>query len=129
MTRLLIVEDQANDLRIAADLARSIGFSIVDARSSAMAAKVYLENGLQGEGPLPEAIILDLDLGYESGFELMRFWHSNPRLSKIPLIIWTVLGDNQREICRLFKVDAYVSKTEDPALLRAALSGLTRAAS
>jgi len=129
MKRLLIVEDQARDLHTAADLARSTGFSVVDARTSAMAAKVYLENGLRDEGTLPDAIILDLDLGYESGFELMRFWHGNPRLSSIPLIVWTVLGDEQREICRLFKVSAYVSKLEDPARLSEALGSLNGAVS
>jgi CheY-like chemotaxis protein len=126
MKRLLIVEDQAHDLHRAADLAQSMGFSVVDARASAMAARLYLENALRDEGPLPDAIILDLDLGYESGFELMRFWHGNPRLSPIPLIVWTVLGDEQREICRLFKVSAYVSKLDDIARLSEALSNLER---
>lgn len=124
MRRLLIVEDQAADLRAAADLAQSIGFSIVDARNSAMSATVYLENGLRGEGSLPDAIILDLDLGYESGFELMRFWHSHAQLSRIPLIVWTVMADEQREICRLFKVDAFVSKGEGIGSLREALTRL-----
>lgn len=129
MTRLLIVEDQPKDLRAAADVARSLGFTTIEARASAMAAKVFLEKGLEGENSLPEAIILDLDLGYESGFELMRFWHGNPRLSKIRLIVWTVMGDEQREICQLFKVDAYVSKLGDIGLLREALNGLEHAAS
>lgn len=129
MKRVLIVEDQTRDLHIAAGLARDAGFCTADARTSAMAAKLYLENGLRDEGPLPDAIILDLDLGYESGFELMRFWHSNPRLSSIPLIVWTVLGDEQSEICRLFKVSAYVSKLDDPAHLSKALGNLLRAAS
>lgn len=129
MTRLLIVEDQPNDLRIAADLARSVGYSIIDARTSAMAAKVLLEKALDGEAELPDAIILDLDLGYESGFELLRFWHGNPRLSQVPLIVWTIMGDDQREICRLFKVDAFVTKGDDGAQLRDALRGLQRAVS
>ena len=28
------------------------------------------------------------------------------------LIVWTVLGEQQQQICRLFKVDAVVSKTD-----------------
>jgi CheY-like chemotaxis protein len=128
MRRLLVVEDQPNDLRRATDLAREIGFTEMEARTSALSAKVYLEKGLDGELPLPDAIVLDLDLGYESGFELMRFWHGKPRLAQIPLIVWTIMGEDQREICRLFKVTAYVSKLDDGQGLREALGGLERSA-
>jgi CheY-like chemotaxis protein len=129
MRRLLVVEDTASDLRNATDVARSLGFTHVEARSSAMAAKIYLEKGLEEEHPLPDAIVLDLDLGYESGFELLRFWHSKPRLAGIPMIVWTVLGEDQREICTLFKVTAFISKTEGPHLLKEALGGLERSVS
>lgn len=127
MTRLLVVEDQPNDLRIAADLANSMGISIVDARTSSHAARVYLEKALHGDSPLPDAIILDLDLGFESGHEILRFWHSNPRLSTIPMIVWTILGEEQREICQLFRVNAFVSKWEGISAFRKALSSLAQA--
>lgn len=123
--RLLIVEDQPNDLRIAAGVAEDAGFSSVEGRSSAAAAKSHLEKALAGEHPLPDAILLDLDLGYESGFELLRFWHGEPRLAAIPLVVWTVLGDQYREICGMFKVRAYISKSDGIAELRGILSGFT----
>jgi CheY-like chemotaxis protein len=128
MRRLLVVEDQPNDLRMATEAARSVGITDLEARSSAMAARVFLEKGLEGEHTLPDAIILDLDLGYESGFELMRLWHSKPQLAGIPLIVWTVLGEEQREICRLFKVTAFVSKQDGLMQLKEALGGLARSA-
>lgn len=124
---VLIVEDQPNDLRNASAAALAAGFSEVDAKSSAMVAKAHLEKGLEGKEPLPAAIILDLDLGYDSGFELLRFWHGNPQLAKIPLIVWTIMGDHYREICRMFHVKAYVSKSDDISVLRTVLSGLLRA--
>ncbi len=123
--QVLIVEDHPNDLQMAARAAEASGYSQVEARGSAVMAKAYLEKGLQGEQPLPDAIILDLDLGYDSGFELLRFWHSNPDLAKIPMVVWTVLGDQYREICRMFKVSAYVCKGEDISVLRQVLSGLS----
>ncbi len=124
--QVLIVEDQASDLRIAARAAESSGFSKVEARSSAGAARLYLEKGLDGKELLPDAIVLDLDLGYESGFELLRFWHSDPRLSTIPLVVWTVLGDQYRKICQMFHVNAYVDKGEDGSVLREVLGGLMK---
>jgi CheY-like chemotaxis protein len=74
--------------------------------------------------PLPDGIILDLDLGYESGYEVLRFWHSSPELNKIPVIIWTILGEEQREICRLFNVNHYISKWEGATGLREALANI-----
>ncbi len=121
MKRLLLVQDQPNDIHLAAETARSMGIPEIEARTSSQAAKAYLDKGLLGEVPLPDGIVLDLDLGYESGYELLRYWHSTPGLSKIPLVIWTLLGEEQREICNLFKVHGYVSKWEGISAFRAAL--------
>ena len=85
---------------------------------------LYLEKGLRAEQPLPHIIVLDLDLGYESGYELLRYWHSTPELKCIPLIVWTILGEEQKEICSLFKVSDYVSKWEGAAAFREALKKL-----
>lgn len=123
--QLLIVEDQPSDLLVAAKAAEASGFAEINARASAALARNYLDKGLQGEQPLPDAIVLDLDLGYDSGFELLRFWHGNPRLARIPLVIWTVLGDHYQDICRMFKVNAYVYKGEDSTVLQQVLRGLS----
>ncbi len=122
MTYLLLVEDQPKDLKIAAETARSAGINELKALASSEAAITYLRKGLCAEQPLPDGIVLDLDLGYESGHELLRFWHSTPELRKIPLIVWTHLGEDQREICNLFNVNCYVSKWEGIAPFREALS-------
>lgn len=123
--RLLIVEDQPNDLRIAAKVAAGCGFSDVEGRSSFVTAKTHLEKCLAGEHSLPDAILLDLDLGHDSGFELLRFWHGEPRLSAIPLVVWTILGDQYREICRMFRISGYVDKSDDLSHLRSSLSALS----
>lgn len=121
MATLLIVEDQPNDLRIAAELVRSLGFTDVQARTSAAAAKLYLETLLNGQQSPPDVVVLDLDLGYDSGFELLRFWHSKRELlRRTRLIVWTIAGEEQQEICRFFKVNAVIDKTEGmPALKKA----------
>jgi CheY-like chemotaxis protein len=124
MNRILVIEDQPSDLQIASQTARSAGIEEVEARTSIQAAMSYLEKGLKGESPLPDAIVLDLDLGYESGYELLRYWHSTPDLKRIPLLVWTILGEEQREICNLFKVSDYVSKWEGAAAFREALKKL-----
>jgi CheY-like chemotaxis protein len=122
--RLLVIENEPKDLKLAAETAQSLGISEVDARSSLDAAKAYLEKGLKGESPLPDGIVLDLDLGYDSGYELLRFWHSDPTLFKIPLIVWSVLGEEQRDMCNLFRVNCFIGKWEGVAAFREALSKL-----
>ncbi len=126
LKRLLVIENEPKDIQIAADAARSVGISEVEARTTLDAAKSYLERGLAGQGPLPDGIVLDLDLGYDSGYELLRFWHSTPALSKIPLIVWSVLGEEQRGMCNLFKVNCFVGKWEGAAAFRDALGKLEK---
>jgi len=123
MKRLLLVEDQVKDARSAAEIATSLGFENVEAFKTTHGALSYLEKGLKGEGPLPDGIVLDLDLGLESGFELLRYRHSTPQLSGIPVIVWSVI-EHQREVCDLFKVDSFVSKWEGAGAFRQALEKL-----
>lgn len=123
---LLVVEDQPDDILLAAQTAKSIGIPQVEARTSIQAARNYLEGGLTGQNPLPDGIVLDLDLGYDSGYELLRYWHSTPALSGIPVIVWSILGDNQREMCRLFKVSRFIAKWEGTEAFREALASLSK---
>jgi CheY-like chemotaxis protein len=109
--RLLLVEDQAKDALNAANVAESVGFDHVEACCTIRGAMASLEKGVKGEGPIPDAIVLDLDLGVESGFELLRYWYATPALTQIPLMVWSIV-EEQRKICELFKVKAFVSKWE-----------------
>lgn len=120
----MLVEDNPKDVKRAAEIARAAGFQIVDAHASLIPATTYVDSGLKGFRSLPDVIVLDLNLGYDSGFELLRFWHSTPRLNAIPLIVWSVMGDEQRENCELFKVIKVVAKWEGDEVLRDALSSL-----
>ncbi|HEY1805846.1 MAG TPA: hypothetical protein VGG45_15340 [Terracidiphilus sp.] len=124
-----MVEDQEKDLQLAASIARALGITEIDARSTASAARLYLEKALDGSGPIPDGILLDLNLGYESGYELLRYWHRTPELAKIPVLVWSILGDEQREMCNLFKVNAFVGKWEGEEALRQALADLSQSSS
>ena len=129
MKRVLIVEDQLNDLRVLSDILEQLGPMEVQARTSAAAARAYLEAALDGERPMPDLIILDLNLGYESGFELLRFWHSQARLATIQVVVWTIMGKEQQNMCKLFGVNHVVAKWEGASALRRAIEPLAAAAS
>lgn len=122
--RLLVIEDDAKDLRMADEAAKAVGFHEVEARVSVEAARKYLEKGMEQEDSLPDGIVLDLDLGYESGYELLRFWHKTPQLRSIPIVVWSILGPEHADMCKMFKVNSYVSKWEGSEAIRNALAGL-----
>ena len=126
---LLVIEDEPKDMRNAADSARLVGFSEVEGRNSPQAARIYLEDRLASGTQLPDGILLDLDFGYDSGYELLRFWHSTPKLREIPLIVWSILGEEQRQMCELFKVKKFVGKWESSDVLRDALKSIVQSAS
>lgn len=126
MKRLLLVEDQNKDAMSAATVAESLGIGDVEACNTIRRAMLSLEKGMSGDGPLPDAIVLDLDLGVESGYELLRYWHRTPELSRIPVMIWSVV-EEQREVCELFRVNSFVSKWEGMGAFRQALSELISA--
>lgn len=126
---LLVIEDEPKDMRNAADSARLVGFSEVEGRNSPQAARIYLEDRLASGTQLPDGILLDLDFGYDSGYELLRYWHSTPKLREIPLIVWSILGEEQRHMCELFKVKKFVGKWESSDVLRDALKSIVQPAS
>jgi len=74
--------------------------------------------------PLPIAIVVDLDLGLDSGYELLRFRHATPAMSNVRIIVWTQLGDENREICELFGVEFYIPKWKGTEALQEALQEL-----
>ena len=121
---LLVVENEPKDMKNAEASARTVGFSEIEGKTTPFAARVYLEDRLANGPNLPDAILLDLDFGYESGYELLRFWHSDPRLRTIPLIVWSILGEEQRDMCSLFKVKQFVGKWEGSEALQDALKGI-----
>jgi CheY-like chemotaxis protein len=121
MDRLLIVEDDVKDMRQACDAAVSLGFRDIEGRSSLEQTVTFLEAGLQGKCLLPDAIVIDLNLGNDSGYELIRFCYSNPDLAAIPVIVWSVLGEHQRGLCAVFKVKCFVTKGDEEYTLRDAL--------
>ena len=120
-SRLLVVEDDAKDMKRAAEVAKLAGFSEVEGKSNPKAAERSLEERLAHQKGLPDGILLDLDFGDQSGYELLRFLHSNAGLRSIPIVVWSVLGEEQKELCRLFQVRQYVGKWEGDDALREAL--------
>jgi CheY-like chemotaxis protein len=125
----LIIEDDPVDVGMAARIARSAGFEDVEAFTSLTDGINRIERGLRGERTLPDAIIVDLNLGHENGYEVLRHWRSKWANPAIRMIVWSGLGEHNRGLCALFHVDAFVSKWKGEAALREALQKIAKPAS
>ncbi|HEY1650123.1 MAG TPA: hypothetical protein VGF96_19220 [Terracidiphilus sp.] len=91
--RLLILEDNPKDVALAKETAHAEGFGDIEAFASLTPAIESIEQGLQGEKPLPDAFLVDLDLGSDSGYEFLRFWYRRRATSKVGVIVWSQLEE------------------------------------
>lgn len=121
MANVLIVEDDASDLRKATAALVELGLGPLDPVSTVGEALRYLDEVAEGKRSRPGLIILDLSLGYESGFEVLRRWRSDRKLSSIKIVVWTQMGEREQEICRLFGLKHVISKWAGSAELRDAV--------
>lgn len=129
MSLLLIVEDSADHRRIAVDAAQRAGFEQFEIAGFATDALLYLEKAIDGQVPLPAAMMIDLVLYNESGFELLRFWRGNPTLRHIPTVVWSMTAsETQRQICLFFGVTRFVCKEDDPKTLIETLAAILQPA-
>lgn len=119
---LLILDDNPKDIRVATDLGRRAGFSPIHTQTSSSVATASFANAIEDGEHLPDALVVDLDLGLESGFELLRFCHKNRLMPRMRVVVWSVMGDRERNVCQLFGVEEFVSKHGGPNELLAVLT-------
>jgi len=117
MPLLLILEDAVAELRTVVELARRAGFDEFEISERVVDARAYLEQAARCKVRVPAALFIDLDRGLEAGCEVLRFRNTHPPLKAIPAIIWTLLGQREREISRSFGAVSVVSKDDDPNVL------------
>ena len=85
---VLIVEDQPGFRRIYHDVLQSDGYEVLEAQDG--------EEGLQMvKEHKPHVILLDLGLPKVDGFEVLRRIRMEPETKSIPVIIFSVLGEQK----------------------------------
>src|SRR5438270_8221445 len=90
MRRVLIVEDIPADVRQSTAVIKKLGAKDVIALNNIAATMLFLQDVLEGTKPAPDLILLDLSFPSESGFEVLRYWKSEDKLHRIPVVVWTV---------------------------------------
>ncbi len=118
--QVVVIEDSPDDLRIATRVLQSIGIRQVATFSRIPEAMLYLEEITAGVRNCPDMVLLDLNLGNDSGFEVLRFYKSTPSIQKCQIIVWSGSGAVEKELCKHFGVEC-ISKEEGDAALATAV--------
>jgi CheY-like chemotaxis protein len=118
-TQAVVIDDNKDDLFIATRILGRLGIKDVLQFSGIPEVIHYLEDIVEGVRPCPDLIVLDLNLGHDSGFEVLRFYKSTPELQACDIIVWTGSGSVEKELCEHFGVDWIPKKAGDSALVAA----------
>lgn len=121
--KAVILEDAVKDIRTAARVLSQVGVTSPTIFNDVPKAMMYLEDVVAGDKPCPDLMVVDLGFGVDSGFEALRFCKSNEKLFReCKVIVWTAMGERQRELCRLLGASHVVSKEDgEKALLNAVI--------
>jgi CheY-like chemotaxis protein len=111
---ILLVEDDAADQKLITQSLRAEKVSNqIQTASSGEAAMEYMTAALAGDAarPLPDLVLLDLNMPGMGGKEFLRQLKQNPSLVDIPVVILTT-SDMDRDILDSYKLQAsgYIKK-------------------
>lgn len=122
---ILLIEDEPSDSTVCATALHEMGYDGVQLITHVEAAEQHLDDIVSNLTGPPAAIILDLGLGYDSGFAVLRKCHAEPRLKKVPILVWTKRSDRQTEsFSAQLGADDFLVKSGDDKELRQTLKRL-----
>jgi two-component system cell cycle response regulator DivK len=106
--RILVVEDQEDNLQILRDLLTSAGFDVIEAKDGEAGVRAAVAER-------PDLILMDIQLPLLDGHEATRRIKADPALRAIPIIVVTSYALSGDEIeAREAGCDAYVPKPYSP---------------
>jgi serine phosphatase RsbU (regulator of sigma subunit) len=118
--RILIIDDNANDLAVTRRLLERRGYDVVPAQSGEEGLRLALQSA-------PEAIVVDYRMPVMDGFEVARRVKADPNLHTIPVLMLTGADSPQYVVEGLNAgADDFVTKGSDIEILVARLHALLR---
>ena len=112
MTRVLIADDNAQNLYLLETVLKSQGYDIISAGNGAEALELALKNP-------PDIIVTDILMPVMDGFELCRRWRAHELLSRIPFIFYTATYTDLKDekFALSLGADRFVIKPQQPEVL------------
>ncbi|HYA46812.1 MAG TPA: response regulator [Burkholderiales bacterium] len=104
MATILVIEDDPSFRELLGLHLRSAGHRVRAAADPEEGLRSFLEQ-------VPELVLLDLDLPYLSGFEVLSALRADDASKKVPVIVVTGRTDDETyDRCRKLGVDGFASK-------------------
>jgi CheY-like chemotaxis protein len=122
---ILLIEDQPAFSDTCTKALHELGYDGVQLITHVMEAENHLDDIVSNLTEAPAAIVLDLGLGMDSGFTLLRKCHAEPRLQQVPILVWTKHTDDlSKTFSNYLGAEDFLVKSGDPQELRDALKRL-----
>ncbi len=122
---ILLIEDDTSDSDICAEALHELGYDGVQLITHLMEAEQHLDDIVASLTGPPDAIVLDLGLGVDSGFAVLRKCHAEPKLQAVPILVWTKHSDDLAETFSTYLgAQDFLVKSNDEQALREALKRL-----
>jgi CheY-like chemotaxis protein len=118
---VVLIENSPADVTTAIRVLKSLNVQPAVVLTRVSQAVLYFEDVVAGGTKCPDLIVLDLDFGGESGFEILRLRKSSRALQQCEVLVWTIMGETEQELCRLFGLSHIISKHDGEAALKSAL--------
>ena len=120
MTRILVVDDDREIVRLVKAYLENVGYSVLTAYDGETALHILRREQ-------PELLILDLMLPDRDGWDLTRIIRSDNALAQIPIIMLTARVDDSEKIIGLeIGADDYITKPFNPREVVARTRALLR---
>jgi len=122
---ILLIEDEKASSDACASALHDLGYGGVQLITRLLEAEQHLDDIISNLTQAPAAIVLDLGLGLDSGFTILRKCHAEPKLQQVPILVWTKHTD---ELAATFSnylgAHDFLVKSNDKNELRDALHRL-----
>ena len=125
---ILLIEDETSASSACTKALHELGYDGVQLITHLVAAEQHLVDIVSGLTAAPAAIVLDLGLGLDSGFTVLRTCHAQPKLQGVPIMVWTKHTDQlAKTFSNYLGAKIFLVKSNDEQELREALKRLLSA--
>ena len=118
---LLLVEDNPGDVRLFKELIEG-DFRVMVAETGAEALDVLFLRGKFHAQPIPDLVVLDLNVPLLTGLEVLNAIRSNSKITHLPVIVWSA-SSHAEDVLKAYRLGccAYMVKPLDLPEIRTRL--------